>query len=158
MKEPQTGFSCHTMERRDPKHWRGMKNYCAIPAGRYKLRVITRDNLKLNLKLLMSGTYRNAEFADAKVPNDQPAGSICVGKSINRDKCQLEGGEVVLDGIDAWIRRLMYDGRVSTKMKTGELELVVNYAEGYYYDEQATDRKEEEQHEEECDTSFDFAE
>lgn len=158
MKEPQTGFSCRTMERRDAKHWMGMKNYCAIPAGRYKLKVVTRDNLKLNLKLSMTGAYRNAELTDAKVPYEQPAGCICVGKSINRDKCLLEGGAVVMDGIDAWIRRLMYDGRISTKMKTGELVLVVNYAEGYYYDEKAKGGKEEERKDEEHNDHFDFAE
>ena len=80
MKESLTGFSCWTMERHDPNHWRGMKNYCAIPAGQYRLRVTTRDNLKLNLRLLIPGTYRKAELTNACVPNDQPAGSICVGK------------------------------------------------------------------------------
>ena len=52
----------------------------------------------------------------------------------------------------------MYDGRISTKMKTGELVLVVNYAEGYYYDEKSKGGKEEERKDEEHNDHFDFAE
>ncbi|MBQ3926152.1 MAG: hypothetical protein IKN44_05215 [Bacteroidaceae bacterium] len=157
MKESLTGFSCWTMERHDPNHWRGMKNYCAIPAGQYRLRVTTRDNLKLNLRLLIPGTYRKAELTNACVPNDQPAGSICVGKKIDRERKALEGGDVVLDGIDTWIRRLMNDGHISTKMRTGEIRLLVKYADGYYYDHQAKN-KEEETNDAEQDVRFDFAE
>ena len=91
------------------------------------------------------------------MPNDQPAGSICVGKKIDRERKALEGGDVVLDGIDTWIRRLMNDGHISTKMRTGEIRLLVKYADGYYYDHQAKN-KEEETNDAEQDVRFDFAE
>lgn len=158
MRERMTGFSCRTMERRDPLHWQGIKNYCAVPAGKYKLRFIARDNLKLNLQLAVTGTYRNAELTSESVPYSLSAGSICVGKVANHEKGLLEGGEVVLDGIDAWIKQLICDGYISTKIKTGEMELVVKYAECYYYDNRTKNKQKEKHHEAEAYTMFDFAE
>ena len=128
MVERVTGFSCSTMERRDPQHWRGIKNYCAIKEGTYKLKVYTRENLKLNLQLSMTGAYHNATLS----------------------------GEV-LDGIDQWIRQLMCDGHITPKMKTGEIMLKVSYAEGYVWDEGKAEPKEE-RHEEEQPDRWNFAE
>ena len=157
MVERVTGFSCSTMERRDPQHWRGIKNYCAIKEGTYKLKVYTRENLKLNLQLSMTGAYHNATLSGACAPHELPAGSICVGRGIDPDTPIMKGGDEVLDGIDQWIRQLMCDGHVTPKMKTGEIMLKVSYAEGYVWDEGKAEPKEE-HHEEEQPDRWNFAE
>lgn len=132
--EEVTGFTCCTLERRDPNHWKGMKNLCAIPAGTYRLKIYTRENLEHNFQLSMTGTYRNAVFSDCKSPWETSAGSICVGSKCDLKKGVVMDGEKVVKKIGEWIMHIMRMGLISTKMKTGEVELVVRYAPQYYYD------------------------
>ncbi len=139
LKEGLTGFMCYTMERRDPNHWTGMKNLCAIPAGLYRLRMYTRDNLKHNFQLSMTGVYRNAVFSDCTLPSETTAGSICVGTACNTTKGLMKGGKEVVDKIGEWIMYIMRKGLISTKMKTGEVELLVRYDPCYFYDEHGAD-------------------
>lgn len=139
LKERLTGLTCYTMERRDPNHWAGMKNLCAIPAGLYNLRIYTRDNLKHNFQLSMTGVYRNAVFSDSASPSETTAGSICVGTGYNQRKGLVVGGKMVLDKISEWIMYIMYKGLISAKMGSGEVELLVEYAPNYFYDVRGLD-------------------
>lgn len=142
LKEGRTGFMCYTMERRDPNHWAGMKNLCAIPAGLYRLRMYTRDNLKHNFQLSITGTYRNAVVSDSPSPSEVAAGCICVGTECDLSKGLMRGGKEVLDKIGEWIMYIMRKGLISTKMKTGEVELLVRYAPDYFYDANGQDATE----------------
>ena len=139
LKEELTGFTCYTMERRDPNHWAGMKNLCAIPAGLYKLRFYTRENLKHNFQLSTTGVYRTAAFSDSASPSDAAAGCICVGSEYDLRRGIVVEGEMVLDKISEWIMYIMYKGLISTKMKTGDVELLVEYAPEYFYDVRGAD-------------------
>ena len=137
--EKGTGFTCYTLERRDPNHWKGMKNYCAIPAGLYRLKIYTRENLQHNFQLSITGTYRHAVFSDSKSPSETAAGCICVGTECNLNKGVMKGGKEGVDKIGEWIMYIMRKGLISTKMKTGEVELLVRYDPCYYYDEHGLD-------------------
>ena len=46
---------------------------------------------------------------------------------------------MVLDKISEWIMYIMYKGLISTKMKTGDVELLVEYAPEYFYDVRGAD-------------------
>lgn len=133
LEEPKTGFKCKTMERIDPKHWKGMKNFCAIPEGSYKIRICTHPDLSFYLQLVLAGAYRNAAIGGSATPFSLPAGSIAVGTEYAKELHMLKGSDIVCQGINKWVNALFTDGHIKSFSHSGEIMLKVQYSDYYTY-------------------------
>lgn len=153
LEEFTTGFTCKTMERRDPRHWCGMKNYCAIKEGRYKVKIVTNQDLSFGLRIAQMGAYRNAIIDGEAVPFNMPAGSIAVGVAFKQEIHALIGSDSVRKGLDKWVRHLYANGHISSFDRSGEIMLKVQYGEFYTYKNDAPIKEEKEVANEE---NFDF--
>ena len=154
LEEFTTGFTCKTMERRDPRYWHGMKNHCAIKEGRYKVKIVTNQDLSFGLRIAQMGAYRNAIIDGEAVPFNMPAGSIAVGSSFDAETNSLLDSDMVCRGLDLWVRNLFAAGRI--KGYTGasyQIYMEVKKSEFYTFE-----RKSQKKESEVCDEgiSFDF--
>ena len=152
LEEPKTGFKCKTMERIDPKHWKGMKNFCAIPEGSYRIRICTHPDLSFYLQLVLAGAYRNAAIGGPATPFGLPAGSIAVGSSFDAETNSLLDSDMVCRGLDLWVRNLFAAGRI--KGYTGasyQIYMEVKKSEFYTFE-----RKSQKKESEVCDESISF--
>ena len=153
LQESSTGFRCVTMERVDPKYWRGMKNFCAIPEGWYRLKIAFDDDLQIRLKLMKTtGVYRNATIGGEAMPFNMPAGSIAVGSSFDAETNSLLDSDMVCRGLDLWVRNLFAAGRI--KGYTGasyQIYMEVKKSEFYTFE-----RKSQKKESEVCDESISF--
>lgn len=121
-----------TYEKRCPEHWNGMKNFCALPCGVYKMSFMMIPNtLDETLKVSTTGTYRKAMITGDVL--NVPAGSIVVGFSV--ENYRLRGRKDAIDLFVSWLRQKKHDGTLPWNPKAGDVILEIKNAPTFVYEE-----------------------
>ena len=112
-----------TFEKRCPEKWKGMKNFCALPVGVYKMSfVMIPGSLDETLKVSTTGTYRRAMITGSAF-SSIPAGSICVGLSV--DNYKLRNREEAIDVFCCWLKEKKHRGLIPWTPKAGDVLLEI---------------------------------